>query len=96
MRPTTPNSSAPLRPGAGRCSATTRRAAPGPAGRLRVPGVMGKELLQRGRHGTSGGQGDGLDALAGQIAQQPAAVRAQVGERVARDKSKIESNAGNP
>jgi len=52
-----------------------------------VPDVMGEELLERA-HGTSGGQGDGLDALAGQIAQQPAAVRAQVCERVARDEAR--------
>ncbi len=55
--------------------------------RVVVPDVMREELLQR-PHGTTAGQGDRLDALAGQVAEQSAAVRAQVGERVARDEAR--------
>lgn len=54
--------------------------------RVVVPDVMGEELLQR-PHGTTAGQGDRLDALASQVAQQPTAVSAQVRERVLRDET---------
>ena len=42
-----------------------------------IPGVMGKELLQR-THGRTGGQGDWLNTLARQITEQPPAINTQV------------------
>ena len=42
-----------------------------------IPGVMREELPERA-DGGAGGQRDRLDALAGQVAEQPAAVGAQV------------------
>lgn len=46
-----------------------------------VPGVLGEELLERS-DGTPGGQGNRIDALADQVAQQPAAVGAEVCESI--------------
>src|SRR5439155_12311697 len=43
------------------------------------PEVVLEELLQ-GADGAAGGQGDGLDALAGQVREQALAVGVQVGE----------------
>ena len=45
-----------------------------------IPGVMGEELLKRADGGT-GGQSHGLDTLAGQVTEQPAAVGSQMPER---------------
>ena len=42
-----------------------------------VPGVMGEEFLERANRG-AGGERDGLDAFAGQITEQAAAVGGQV------------------
>ena len=55
-----------------------------------VPHVVGEELLERA-DGAAGGQRDRLDALARQVAEQPAGVGAQVGERVARDEARPEA-----
>jgi len=48
--------------------------------RVVVPDVIGEEQLQR-PHRAPAGQGDRLDALAGQVADEPAAIGAQVNER---------------
>ena len=54
-----------------------------------VPDVMGEKLLKRA-HGAPGGQGDGLDAFAIQVADQPAAVGVQMAKGVGGDETRSE------
>jgi hypothetical protein len=55
-----------------------------------IPAVMGQEFLQR-TNGAAGGQGNGLNALAWQIAEQSAAISPQVPEGIDGEKTASKS-----